>query len=46
MFNPISWYRERQARKKMYKELDKCLLNVARTMGDFGDTMVEGSEKK
>lgn len=44
MFNPISWYRERQARKKMYKELNDCLMNVARAMDGFGDTLVEGGE--
>lgn len=45
MLNPISWYRKRQARKKMYKEITECLLNVARAMDDFGDVMLERSEK-
>jgi len=45
MFNPISWYRERRARKMMYKELTECLVNVVRAMDDFGDVMLERSEK-
>ena len=45
MFNPVSWYRERQARKKMYRELTECLMNVARAMDDYRDVILEEREK-
>ena len=44
MLNPVTWYRRRQARKRMYKELYECLIGVARSMDDFGDVILEEGE--
>jgi len=49
MINPLKYIsslrerrRQRKWKNKMYKEMNKCLLDVARKMDDFGDELIKG----